>query len=170
MTDKKIDPFTIDEDEFTSDETKERNEIMKQAALLIQAHNDLMNEIGIDNLIEKVSTLVDESESFKFRSDNARYIDEQVPAFIMALKDEPYKELEGLDGNTYENKVINLAQEEIIKPTGEMMEEYMNEYGGIFDDFEKESGMDRTSLIMSNIFGILIGQYIDNNIQLRIII
>lgn len=165
-----IDPFTIDQDEFSTEEEINRNEMMKQVSVLIQAHNDLMSQIGVENLIERMIEIIDNAGSFQFKSDRSREIDKELPLFVMSLRKEVYSDYADLNASIFESSIITLVQREVIKPTGEILNEYIESNQEYFDEFGSKYGIDTKNMLMSNIFGVIIGNYKENNIQLRIFV
>ena len=149
-----------------------REEIVKQHEVeemvkFLAIKNNLMNIIGTTNLVKEIIDIIDSSESFSFRSEMARYVDEFNPVFILK-----YKELEKFEDTekeqlSYSEKTIDRVYDEIISPSGNLLEKTIseNELFQNLDDFEKEV----KDLMLSNMFGISVGKSSENIIHLRLI-
>lgn len=172
-------PFRMNEDQFTSDEDIRKNEIQKELAQLIAIRNNLINVIGLDNFIERIKSVIKESNTFKFRSQFAEQVESTSPVFILSLTEETMniimKSLEETSSsrkqNLYENKVVDLVQKEIISPAGLILNEFLSEQKELIENFNTNENEDPLkNLFMTNIFGILVSDYSENNIQVRLII
>lgn len=152
---------------FTPREELVKQHEVEEMVKFLAIKNNLMNIIGTTNLVKEIIDIIDSSESFSFRSEMARYVDEFNPVFILK-----YKELENFEDTekeqlSYSEKTIDRVYDEIISPSGNLLEKTIseNELFQNLDDFEKEV----KDLMLSNMFGISVGKSSENIIHLRLI-
>lgn len=152
---------------FTPREELVKQHEVEEMVKFLAIKNNLMNIIGTTNLVKEIIDIIDSSESFSFRSGMARYVDEFNPVFILK-----YKELEKFEDTereqlSYSEKTIDRVYDEIISPSGNLLEKTIseNELFQNLDDFEKEV----KDLMLSNMFGISVGKSSENIIHLRLI-
>lgn len=152
---------------FTPREELVKQHEVEEMVKFLAIKNNLMNIIGTTNLVKEIIDIIDGSESFSFRSEMARYVDEFNPVFILK-----YKELEKFEDTekeqlSYSEKTIDRVYDEIISPSGNLLEKTIseNELFQNLDDFEKEV----KDLMLSNMFGISVGKSSENIIHLRLI-
>lgn len=152
---------------FTPREELVKQHEVEEMVKFLAIKNNLMNIIGTTNLVKEIIDIIDSSESFSFRSEMARYVDEFNPVFILK-----YKELEKFEDTekeqlSYSEKTIDRVYNEIISPSGNLLEKTIseNELFQNLDDFEKEV----KDLMLSNMFGISVGKSSENIIHLRLI-
>lgn len=152
---------------FTPREELVKQHEVEEMVKFLAIKNNLMNIIGTTNLVKEIINIIDSSESFSFRSEMARYVDEFNPVFILK-----YKELEKFEDTekeqlSYSEKTIDRVYDEIISPSGNLLEKTIseNELFQNLDDFEKEV----KDLMLSNMFGISVGKSSENIIHLRLI-
>ena len=152
---------------FTPREELVKQHEVEEMVKFLAIKNNLMNIIGTTNLVKEIIDIIDSSESFSFRSEIARYVDEFNPVFILK-----YKELEKFEDTekeqlSYSEKTIDRVYDEIISPSGNLLEKTIseNELFQNLDDFEKEV----KDLMLSNMFGISVGKSSENIIHLRLI-
>lgn len=152
---------------FTPREELVKQHEVEEMVRFLAIKNNLMNIIGTTNLVKEIIDIIDSSESFSFRSEMARYVDEFNPVFILK-----YKELEKFEDTekeqlSYSEKTIDRVYDEIISPSGNLLEKTIseNELFQNLDDFEKEV----KDLMLSNMFGISVGKSSENIIHLRLI-
>lgn len=152
---------------FTPREELVKQHEVEEMVKFLAIKNNLMNIIGTTNLVKEIIDIIDSSESFSFRSEMARYVDEFNPVFILK-----YKELEKFEDTekeqlSYSEKTIDRVYDEIISPSGNLLEKTIseNELFQNLDDFEKEV----KDLMLSNMFGISVGKSSENIIHLRLI-
>ena len=152
---------------FTPREELVKQHEVEEMVKFLAIKNNLMNIIGTTNLVKEIIDIIDSSELFSFRSEMARYVDEFNPVFILK-----YKELEKFEDTekeqlSYSEKTIDRVYDEIISPSGNLLEKTIseNELFQNLDDFEKEV----KDLMLSNMFGISVGKSSENIIHLRLI-
>lgn len=152
-------------------DSKDQATNIDQLTRLMNIKNDVMNDIGIDKLIGELSKAIEQSESFEFRSMMAKYIEEHNPNFIVRLKSEVHGTLVNKTHEEFSRNIVSRLQNEILHVTGDMFKSYLVDNVELLDELNALYGTDTTTSVMtSNMFGISIGNYDENNIQFRIIV
>jgi len=138
-------------------ENEEDIEILNK---FITYRNNLMYSIGIDNFINKMREIIDNSKYFQFRSDNSRkFINKERPIFILKVKNEYNKEFEGKNFNNESvadeitSTVTRWLQDDIIKNMSSFIQDHIannEDLKLVFDSFDSNL----KNLCASNIFGI----------------
>lgn len=122
--------------------------------------NNLMHSIGINNFINKMKEIIDNSKHFEFRSLKSKmYINKDRPIFILKIKDEYNKKIieENFDdlnvADKITSKITDFIKEDIIfKVSKFIMDCIQNdkELKECFDSFDETL----KDLCASNVFGI----------------
>ena len=138
----------------------------------VSYRNNLMYSIGIDNFINKMREIIDQSEYFEFRSLKSRtYINKERPIFILKIKNDYNKKFEGKNfsdtkvADEITSEITELLQKSIIDRMSEFIINHINtneELKKIFESFDSTL----KNLCATNIFGIR-NSIMDNMIYLE---
>ena len=126
----------------------------------ITYRNNLMYSIGIDNFINKMREIIDESEYFEFRSLKSRnYINKEKPIFVLKVKSNYNKKFEGKNfsdnrvADEITSEITELLRKSIINKISEFIINHIQNDESlkkIFDSFDSNL----KNLCATNIFGI----------------
>lgn len=95
--------------------TDEKQELLE----ILTFKNNLLAYIGMDNFIDEIRNIINDSKSFEFRSANAeKFIKATKPIFILKLKDLSLiptgNKLSDDDINKFRTTAMNLIGDEIV--------------------------------------------------------
>lgn len=149
-------------------------EDLKQLLDVMAIRSNLMAYIGIENLINEIKDVIDNSETFEFRSLNARkFIDKNKPTFVIKVTPSKIEyflnKYKDKDIEKYINEISSLVGNEIISESSKIINKFIDGNDELVN-LLKEYDTSITDLVLSNIYSIKVGNISDNIIYLQIII
>lgn len=149
-------------------------EDLKQLLDVMAIRSNLMAYIGIENLINEIKDVIDNSETFEFRSLNAKkFIDKNKPTFVIKVNPNKIEyflnKYKDKDIEKYINEISSLVGNEIISESSKIINKFIDGNDELVD-LLKEYDTSITDLVLSNIYSIKVGNISDNIIYLQIII
>lgn len=148
------------------------DEDIKQYNELLEVKSDLMTIIGIKNLINFISDVIEETSGISFRSQVAKdYIDLREPIFKLKMDDlkidtSKIEDLDYLDNIT--NNVTDFINKNIISRVSEFLSENIENNPDLKESFNKLSEEVR-NITFINTYSIRISP-LDNLIYLKYIL
>ena len=149
-------------------------EDLKQLLDVMAIRSNRMAYIGIENLINEIKDVIDNSETFEFRSLNAKkFIDKNKPTFVIKVNPNKIEyflnKYKDKDIEKYINEISSLVGNEIISESSKIINKFIDGNDELVD-LLKEYDTSITDLVLSNIYSIKVGNISDNIIYLQIII
>lgn len=154
---------------------------IRDLQLLMRIRNNIMNYVDVENTIDIIRNVINDSENFSFRSKQAeKFIDVKKPVFVIKLDDRELsaKNKQSFEGsesdyqsyiNNYEKDVADKLDREVLKYIGKAI------FDSIKDDSEldrllKDNELEMKDLMITNIYVYKLSDPYTNAINLSLFI
>lgn len=152
---------------------------VRDLQLLMRIRNNIMNYVDVENTIDIISKVINDSENFSFRSKQAeKFIDPKKPVFVIKLdsNDLQFKNKQSIqEGNRdqhiqqYENDVAEKLDKEVLSHIGSAIFESIKEDTEL-DRLMKENDLKMNDLMVTNIYVYKLSDPYTNTINLSLFI
>lgn len=150
------------------------DEDMEAIIKISKIKNNLINYVSMEDIIDDIRKIIDESENLQFRSQLSReYIDVNRPEFILKVTDKAdvydVKDESDSEIDKYAHSVSEIVYEEVISKVNPTIREAL-EKDEEFLDFLKEHGESMVDLVMTNIYLVKPSDPKANHISFRLLV
>ena len=150
------------------------DEDMEAIIKISKIKNNLINYVSMEDIIDDIRKIIDESENLQFRSQLSReYIDVNRPEFILKVTDnaDVYDVKDETDNeiDKYAHSVSEIVYEEVISKVNPTIREAL-EKDEEFLDFLKEHGESMVDLVMTNVYLVKPSDPKANHISFRLLV
>ena len=145
------------------------DEDIKEMNMILEMKKSLLNLIGLENFIDFMRDIIDNSEHFEFTSDIKRkFIDKNNPIFLIRMKDLQIDKKK-TDDISYQNsklsEITSFIKEDILKKTTKYFVDYANNNDKLKKQFDDIDGFIQ-NIMWTTMYEIKIS-LVDNIIYLK---